>query len=47
MDDIIKNMLEKVYNRSCAPLHYAANFGRKEIIKLLISHGADVNAKTE
>ena len=28
------------------PLHYAAQKGHKEIIELLITNGADLNAKT-
>ena len=27
------------------PLHFAANGGRKEIVEILITEGADVNAK--
>jgi ankyrin repeat protein len=29
------------------PLHYAASWGGKEIVELLIATGADVNAKNE
>ena len=31
--------------RESNSLHYASMFGKEEIVKLLISHGADVNAK--
>ena len=29
------------------PLHFAAAFGHKEIVKLLVAKGADVNTKNE
>jgi ankyrin repeat protein len=31
--------------RIWTPLHWAANFGHKDIVSLLISHGADIEAK--
>ena len=31
----------------CTPLHYAANNNSKETAEILISNGADINAKDE
>ena len=39
------SMLREILGRT--PLHEAADEGRKEIAELLISNGADVNAKTK
>lgn len=33
--------------RDCTPLHSAARVSRTDVMKVLIKHGADVNAKTE
>lgn len=49
----VKNLLENKLpisaqkNKGVHPLHYAALFGKKEIINLLVKHGVDVNEKDE
>ena len=35
-----------VINRGRTPLHYAVDFGKDEIAQMLISAGADINART-
>jgi len=35
-----------VINRGRTPLHYAVDFGQDEIAQMLISAGADINART-
>ncbi|MGV8121977.1 MAG: ankyrin repeat domain-containing protein [Candidatus Xenobiia bacterium LiM19] len=48
--DILKKDLNLVKTRDgdgCSPLHYAADAGQKDVAALLISFGADVNAKNK
>ena len=40
------NVDERDYDRKSTPLHLAADFGEKEIAELLVSGGANVNAKS-
>ena len=41
-----KKDVNVVINRGRTPLHYAVDFGQDEIAQMLISAGADINART-
>ena len=41
-----KKDVNLVINRGRTPLHYAVDFGQDEIAQMLISAGADINART-
>ena len=41
---IIKNKWKQLNNKNKTPLHYASEQNSKEIGKILISKGADINA---
>src|ERR1035437_9720990 len=45
---ILKDNPDLVFSKDAVgatPLHYAAIWGRKDVVKLLLAHGAEINAK--
>ena len=42
---VLKSFKRKLNEKNKTSLHYAANYNKKEILEILISKGADVNAK--
>ena len=44
---IIEKKSRKFKNKNLTPLHYAAKFNSKEVFELLISMGANINAKDD